>query len=325
MESYPEQCAADGVTFTRELTPEEQARLDPTADWKIYQGDGFSFKYPKLLNRITEINNSTIIDNLNSGMQLDSQTSEFNQLQPGSLLSLYLEYDSGYEKTDFEIINTSTLEKINILDKEINKYAVGCGVDCGFYILEFESNEKYYRLIFSFTGGGLQNTFDQIVKSIKFTNASEASTVDTSDWKTYNSSCGFTVSYPTNWNADAQTFVSDKNSCSSLEDEEFMTYPGDAVDGFWLNIKRTQLGSVAYETTINSLEDYLDIYPGVQNRTNTSYGSYSGIQIDPLGAGDNRSFIFINEGYVYEVNWRISTSEPIRKYNSWNYFIDPFH
>ena len=46
MESYPEQCAANGVTFTRELTNEEQANLDPTADWDTYIGDGYSFKYP---------------------------------------------------------------------------------------------------------------------------------------------------------------------------------------------------------------------------------------------------------------------------------------
>lgn len=47
MESYPEQCAANGQTFARILSSEEKKNSSPqTANWKVFDGEGFSLGYP---------------------------------------------------------------------------------------------------------------------------------------------------------------------------------------------------------------------------------------------------------------------------------------
>ncbi|OGH07770.1 MAG: hypothetical protein A2171_01060 [Candidatus Levybacteria bacterium RBG_13_35_9] len=153
-----------------EFSPCPTSTPDPTADWQIYQGEGFLFKYPASLDRINQIINSTRIDSNNSfGFQIDSQTIEFEKLEPKDKFTLYLEFSNGYQKKDFEIINSGEAETINVSNRNIIQYAIGCGVDCGFYILEFESRGKYYRLLFPFTGGGLTNIFNQILSTFKFT------------------------------------------------------------------------------------------------------------------------------------------------------------
>lgn len=83
-ESYPATCrTSDGRSFTQVLTEEEQKNLlppDTTADWKTYEGSGFSFKYPASweltkeipdIYRWREINftkSDWELDHLNNGM-----------------------------------------------------------------------------------------------------------------------------------------------------------------------------------------------------------------------------------------------------------------
>lgn len=48
MESYPEQCSANGKTFTKQLGPEEKKKVNPdTVDWTTFDGDSFKLSYPK--------------------------------------------------------------------------------------------------------------------------------------------------------------------------------------------------------------------------------------------------------------------------------------
>jgi hypothetical protein len=47
MESYPEQCAANGQTFTRKLSATEKKNLNPaTTDWQTFNGQGIGVSYP---------------------------------------------------------------------------------------------------------------------------------------------------------------------------------------------------------------------------------------------------------------------------------------
>ncbi|EKD86854.1 MAG: hypothetical protein ACD_37C00124G0001, partial [uncultured bacterium] len=50
-ESYPASCrTSDGRSFTQILSEEEKKKIntpDLTADWQVYSGDYYSFKYPK--------------------------------------------------------------------------------------------------------------------------------------------------------------------------------------------------------------------------------------------------------------------------------------
>lgn len=161
------------------------------------------------------------------------------------------------------------------------------------------------------------NELTQVVPSIppkdpdmyKGSPTPEAITDETADWKTYESNCGILVKLPYSWSADNKFFASDKDVCINIGDENFKTGSGDAISGFYINIHRRMFDTTKYK----SLEEYVKDYEmeGIPfNYSPKKYASFSGFEFDPPGRGDNRSFMFIKDNYIYEVNWIISTSNP---------------
>lgn len=140
-----------------------------TADWKKYVGDGFSFSYPKDFEIQKQINNSVILSSIYTGLQLDSQAVPYSNLKIGDKYIAYLEAEKGFENFEFTIKTSEKSQTINLDGKDALTYWVSCGSDCGLYVLEFNSNNKYYRLAYHVNGAGADKDFDQILSTFKFT------------------------------------------------------------------------------------------------------------------------------------------------------------
>ena len=208
MESYPEQCAANGQTFTRELTPEEQSKLnDPTADWETYNNSdyNFSFKYPlewQLSESPSEYLNIIITPDPSDEkgfppiqISIDSTTDNAGKHISFSTIQDAVDHYS----QDFDE-NTLLEESFAISGKQAIKVSgqlkgpgPGQRSRLGYTFVQLANKVLVIQL------GDLNSEpiLNQILSTFKFT---EASNVDTSDWKTYeNSKFGFTVKYPPNW------------------------------------------------------------------------------------------------------------------------------
>jgi hypothetical protein len=148
-----------------------------------------------------------------------------------------------------------------------------------------------------------EHLFDQIISTFKFENKFEE--LDTSTWKVHESDCDLYLFYPSEWTAQSEFFTNYKDTCMVIGDEDFIFGDGDAVYGFYLHIRKYALDVNSYE----SLESYIKSYEYSQK----TYGPHSGFQFDPPGRGDNRSFVFLKDGFIYDINWPISTSGPYFK------------
>ncbi len=132
---------------------------------------------------------------------------------------------------------------------------------------------------------------------------------DTSTWKTYDSLCKFSLSYPEDWKATKYFIEDHEGSCAYLTAPDYKLWT-DSRDGFYLGITRTKLGTKGINYIINSLEDYIKddesiMTPRVSvgEKISKTYGEFSGISYLPVGFEPGRSFIFIQNGYIYDVNW----------------------
>jgi len=234
MESYPEQCAANGKTFTRILTAEEQGKLDPTANWETYEGDGFVFKYPvdwqikKYTDVVTlyppevEINGSdmslmnapkiSIITNLNKTIDKYEQG---NKTEQGT------EFITGWKKV--------AIDNVGGIYYETNQCAPQCSSDTivpykniGSLIISLSSTAK---------ANGYTQIYDQILSTFKFTDKS--SELDASNWKTYNSSVEkATFKYPPNWKIVEPSI---KSNNPNISDQIGLLSPSREVKISWVS------------------------------------------------------------------------------------------
>lgn len=231
MESYPEQCSANGQTFTRKLTEEEQKKLDPTADWQAYNSiDGsYSVKYdPAKFVR-------NYCDDFDAGFILESRTA--NEIDPSiwkfcagssyfppvSIRTIekeitYKPISNSNRKTEVKNI---TVDGVPMTRADITVVAAEGPGDISQTILQGKYNGKIYELSArkEFTAD-----FEQILSTFKFTPLSTSkstdsgSTSDTSDWKTYESSEKiYSFKYPNNWSIQLPT---------TLDDNTYLRAPG---------------------------------------------------------------------------------------------------
>lgn len=131
----------------------------------------------------------------------------------------------------------------------------------------------------------------------------------TVNWKTYNSSCGFAIKYPSDWTAQ-KYFIQDSNdSCLYITAPDYQSSL-DTRKGLYLSASRTIMGSKTKNITIKSLDDYIAMEENisepptqVKNKQNKIYGLYQGKQFE-LGLFELQTeFIFTQNNYIYSVAW----------------------
>ncbi|MBI4100617.1 hypothetical protein HY439_02645 [Candidatus Microgenomates bacterium] len=130
----------------------------------------------------------------------------------------------------------------------------------------------------------------------------------TNNWKTYISSCSFSVKYPQEWNAQ-KYFIQDSNdSCVFITAPDYKQ-GSDTRSGFSITIARMSKGDTSVGT-INTIDDYIKsieatIQPStsVANRVAKTYGSLTGIQFDFDAFESITTFIALQGNYFYIVRW----------------------
>jgi len=176
-ESYPATCrTSDGRSFTQILSREEQRNLnpDPTADWKTFNSTdfGIEFKYPDPYEIISNTSKTIVLgfkDTTGAGpfpyLTISKQkTINYSILKTCSpdqttntpcLASI----GSGYQ--DEEIINSKLdeVESVSFITSE--------GPETLYYIVQ-TVEEPSLELKMNVAGGGLGNTFEQILSTFKF-------------------------------------------------------------------------------------------------------------------------------------------------------------
>jgi hypothetical protein len=207
MESYPEKCSANGQTFTRELTREEQEKLDPTSEWNTYQGEDFTFKYPTDWSQ-DESNSLIVFGPIATKNHIGETVNPYTT----SLVTLKVEKVNPI----LNLIQFKNISEANnpqwkdyvqgeIMGKEVNH--LGCVSGNCREILFIKDGYLY-----TFSEQNKLVELDQILSSFKFTDANEMSsasgadetTVDTSDWNTYESEVekGLVFKYPDTWSEE---------------------------------------------------------------------------------------------------------------------------
>ena len=191
--------------------------LDPISDWKTYEREGFSIKYPNnKLIRVTCLNSWK--DELHLSKRDKGENNDSIELLAcgrGGGVHEAIEIitttnnneaveEDGTRTSDNLIITTKTITingvqaKKSITRKDLN-IEEGPPFPNFLEIVKVPYGEN--DIIFTLADESLQKEFDQILSTFKFTDMSEMSSVDTSDWKTYESKLeGLSFKYPNDWN-----------------------------------------------------------------------------------------------------------------------------
>lgn len=146
-----------------EFSPCPTQAPDPTADWKTYKGEGFSFKYPNGLFEDPSESNSTYIDgdvNNSIGFSNNIRIKELFSNEVGSLeeyLQLY-SYHLNYHRSELDVNNIKFYRFTS--NPSIESKSIRFLTSRGDYVYEFYlnyNNPKYVTLL------------EQIVSTFKFT------------------------------------------------------------------------------------------------------------------------------------------------------------
>lgn len=135
----------------------------------------------------------------------------------------------------------------------------------------------------------------------------------TASWKTFTSSCGFSVKYPDGWNAQ-KFFVQDSSdSCAFLMAPDYKQ-GSDTRTGFSITLTRLLKGNINqdtnYKASINTTDDYIKSIESLQqplvsvkNKISATYGSLSGTQFDYDAFESTTTFIFLQNNYFWIIDW----------------------
>ncbi|PIS21352.1 hypothetical protein COY33_01255 [candidate division WWE3 bacterium CG_4_10_14_0_2_um_filter_42_7] len=137
---------------------------------------------------------------------------------------------------------------------------------------------------------------------------------ETAGWKTYRSSCGFQLKYPTSWNVTKYFVIDSDGSCAYLKGEDY-TQGLDNREGKYITISRLSFGE---KSDISTLEDYIHSSEKINQppqapivAIDKTYGLFSGKQYSGYGYDPGVSFVFVRNATVYEVNWSEETPEAL--------------
>lgn len=137
------------------------------------------------------------------------------------------------------------------------------------------------------------------------------------DWKTFTSKiCNFNLKTPLTWSINdtkGTDTVGYDFTCTSLSAPDFRATGMDSVEGLWMGIHRTPIGSTfnSFDTIIiNTLEDYITATETIQqpkvpakNVQNKTYGKLSGKYFEYEAFENTSNFIFVQGSYIYTVKW----------------------
>ena len=131
----------------------------------------------------------------------------------------------------------------------------------------------------------------------------------------YSARCEITIFYPQGWKAQETALVPGKDNlykdygCMDILAPDYKEGLSSR-EGFFMNITRTKLGTDGNKITIATLEDYIhsventsDPITPVKNNSQITYGILSGRQYDASFFETLTNFIFIKNGYIYDVYW----------------------
>lgn len=147
---------------------------DETANWMIFEGEGFSFRYPIDYEIMTSTATKTIWglkqgNNFISERQMGLLNQNFAFQKPTKGINI----PSWYDTSSLTIDLVDKNEEISLGNETAEKYIFGCGADCYYYSIYFQNNGKYYQLISDAAGGGLPQRFEKILSTFKFTESSD--------------------------------------------------------------------------------------------------------------------------------------------------------
>lgn len=335
------------ATITKDSvsTPTSTPAPDPTADWKTYNSStGYSIKFPanwevQQFNENASENNNTWVTNFEAIPPNEPKVGN-DSFSVGPIVyrdangKIYKtvaslnEIKAHWEEQNYPlswfIKTTTTTTKVNGFDAVI-KEAIWKSTPPADFAGEWsDSTDK--EIYIDLKNGTIikvtehlanskpknKTTSNQILSTFKFT-------ADTSTSKTYNALCGFSVNYPSDWKIQKYFVVDSEKQCAYTTAPNY-TEGTDSRVGFYLGITRIKIGSttsVNGKVPIYTLEDYIKdnesiISPStmsVSEKVNKTYGKINGISYLPFGYEPGRSFIFINNGYIYNVNWNNELEE----------------
>lgn len=149
------------------LLTTQTSKVDETANWKTYKGNGFFFKHPNEMKITIDSSSETswsdkyVDQDIPNQMMLKQQLSPFSPISIGGKVS--------FREYEVEVMSIDENEQIKLGDKIADSYIINCGVHCYYHIIRFQQNNIYYELTRDIAGGGLENSFQEILSTFEFT------------------------------------------------------------------------------------------------------------------------------------------------------------
>lgn len=133
-------------------------------NWKTYSDDKISFKHP---------DHFYISNNMNGLTEWRSTFGDFHMILKSSdkpIIAPKMNQDFPLsDNNKFKVLYIDENNPIEIDGKTVQWFSFGCLADCNFHMISFNVSSKYYQLIFDVAGGGLPDTFNTILETLKFT------------------------------------------------------------------------------------------------------------------------------------------------------------
>ena len=180
----------------------KEAEITPTprpANEKIfYANNGFSFYYPGILELsqeyvgdatqwIPEVATRVYTKENADALTLHESPGSFSPIAKGAKFTLW---NKGYFDPRSEVTITSVSDEPVLIGNSSTLKLLECGKNCRYAVARFESNKKYYELIYNLNAGDI-SVFKEILASMRFFDANAR------DWVEYvNKEGGYSVKYP---------------------------------------------------------------------------------------------------------------------------------
>lgn len=139
-------------------SPSPDATPAPTPNWLTYKGAGFTFNYPPAEKAQKQPSPNQVAWKMTEdNYEWDAMTLTWQShplTNPG-------------EDPEFSITES---KEITLDGASAHSYIIDCGNDCFFHEVQFKSKGIYFALRKNIAGGGLEQDFQEILSSLKFTN-----------------------------------------------------------------------------------------------------------------------------------------------------------
>jgi hypothetical protein len=280
--------------------------IDATKEWQTYSSDKrkLTFKYPPTYQIVSDYPTALTLGFKETGSR---QVLPFLTIKTANFTP-YETYKACSDDPTFPCLNGSLyLQKQDVVDTQVasvsaKSYYYTEGPDSVHHVIVTNKAPKI-EFNMNVAGGGLDYTFQQILKSVEFTDQSQAA--DTSTWKTYRDPKNrFTLEYPS------------KNVSIGNYDEiidKFAIIGAGAKTSFFLLIHVTKTNSTV-EQEKQSLEKIKNI-DGFQYTKLTPYtnGQITGFSYNEHmnngdQEGDSQGIFMIRNGYEYSFDFADGTN-----------------